>query len=137
MAGVTVRIPILWGDMDAFGHVNNVRYFTWFEAARITYFERMGLEVDPGKGLGPILAATKADFLIPLAYPGEVDVTARVVRLGRTSFEMHYEVKVGRDLCARGTSVIVLIDYDTEEKVPLTQAMRDRISEIEDGGVRA
>jgi acyl-CoA thioester hydrolase len=133
MAGVTIRLPILWGDMDAFGHVNNVRYFTWFESARIAYFDRMGLEVDAGRGIGPILATTQADFLVPLAYPGEIDVTARVPRLGRTSFEMIYEVRVGGTLCARGTSVIVLIDYDSQEKVPLTQALRERISGIEDG----
>lgn len=42
---VVVRIPVLWGDMDALGHVNNARYFAWFESARIALFERVGEKV--------------------------------------------------------------------------------------------
>ncbi|MFT4623328.1 MAG: acyl-CoA thioester hydrolase, partial [Myxococcota bacterium] len=37
---VSVVLPVLWGDMDALGHVNNTRYFVWFEAARMAYFNR-------------------------------------------------------------------------------------------------
>jgi acyl-CoA thioester hydrolase len=38
---VSLTIPVLWGDMDALRHVNNTRYFTWFEAVRIAYFDRL------------------------------------------------------------------------------------------------
>ena len=46
---VTLELPVLWGDMDALRHVNNARYFAWFEAARIAYFERIGASL-PGAG---------------------------------------------------------------------------------------
>ena len=40
---VTLEIPVQWGEMDAFGHVNNVVYLRWFESVRIAYFERCGV----------------------------------------------------------------------------------------------
>ena len=51
---ITVELPVLWGDMDALGHVNDAVYARWLEEARIRYFERVGpFEPD---GVGPILA---------------------------------------------------------------------------------
>src|SRR5687767_1167703 len=56
-AMVTVEIPVQWGDMDAFGHVNNTVYFRWFESARIAYFEKIGLNERMRRDRkGPILA---------------------------------------------------------------------------------
>src|SRR4051812_27249954 len=58
-AMVTVEIPVAWGDMDAFGHVNNTVYFRWFESARIAYFEKIGLNERMKRDKkGPILART-------------------------------------------------------------------------------
>ena len=39
---VSIVIPVAWGDMDAFQHVNNVTYGRWLESARIAYFRRIG-----------------------------------------------------------------------------------------------
>jgi len=45
---VVVALPVQWGDMDALSHVNNARYFTWFEGARIALFRRVGLLAGDG-----------------------------------------------------------------------------------------
>jgi acyl-CoA thioester hydrolase len=42
---VVIEIPIAWGDMDAFQHVNNKVYFKHFESARILYFENWGIHL--------------------------------------------------------------------------------------------
>src|SRR5712691_11634259 len=90
---VTVEIPVAWGDMDAFGHVNNTIYFKWFESARIAYFEKIGLNERMRRAhRGPILARTSCDFEKPLTFPDTVRASARVVRLGTTSFLMEYRV---------------------------------------------
>ena len=53
---VVVAIPVAWGDMDAFQHVNNTVYFRYFESARIAYFERLEfMELMQATGVGPIL----------------------------------------------------------------------------------
>lgn len=129
----TVELPILWGDMDALRHVNNVRYFAWFEAARIAYFERIGAGV-PGTGeVGPVLATTSCDYLRPLVYPGPVTVGVKVTEIGNSSMRMEYAVAradAPDDPCARATSVIVQLRYATLEKVRFADEVRAAVAAI-------
>ena len=68
---VQVRIPVAWGDMDAFNHVNNVVYFKWFESARIAYFEHTeSMGVMRAEGIGPILASTSCRYRAPAELSG-------------------------------------------------------------------
>ena len=130
---VTVRFPMHWGEMDALGHANNTRYFVWFESARIEMFHRIGVTADRPSGQGPILATTSCDFLRPLRWPAELVVGARIPRVGRTSFTMEYAVALADtpdEPVARGSGVIVLIDYDTGAKVEIDDALRQRIAAL-------
>ncbi|MFW9798525.1 MAG: acyl-CoA thioesterase, partial [Candidatus Thorarchaeota archaeon] len=69
----TVEIPIVWGDMDAFKHVNNTKFFRYFETARIKYFEKAGfIESMEKDSIGPILASISAKFIKPLFYPDTI-----------------------------------------------------------------
>jgi len=130
---VSLEIPVAWGDMDAFGHVNNAVYFRWFESARIAYFERIGLnERMKRERVGPILARTSCDYEKPLAFPDTVRASASVVKLGTTSFVMEYRVTSAlHGEAARGEGVIVLLDYEKGSKVPLDPGLRARIEELE------
>ena len=130
---VTIELPMRWGDMDALGHANNARYFTWFESVRIEYFQRLGLRVDKPREIGPILATTTCDFLRPVTWPAQLVVGARVPRLGNTSFTMEYALAVADapdELCARGSGVIVLVDYLRGTKVPIPDDLRAAIEEL-------
>ena len=69
---ITIAFDVQWGDMDAFGHVNNARYFTWFESCRSVYFVRMGLRMDRPSALGPIVANLTCDYLAPVVYPANL-----------------------------------------------------------------
>jgi len=133
-SAVVERIPVQWGDMDAFGHVNNARFFTWFETARIAHFREIGIETQRISRVGPILAHTSCDFLRPVEYPAEVLAGARVTRLGETSFH-HESVVTPVDLpdqpVARGIGVMVLYDYETGKSVPLPDDLRDRIRALD------
>ena len=139
---VTVEIPVQWGDMDAFGHVNNAVYLRWFESARIAYFERLRLIERGGvAGVGPILARATVDYRIPLRYPDRIRASATVTKLGNTSFTMGYRVTSEGNagaVAAEGEGVIVLVDYAKGGKVPLDDELRKRISDLEeaagDGG---
>ena len=60
---VVIEQPVAWGDMDSFGHVNNVVYFRYFENARVEYIRRLGWwEYLKEAGVGPIVASTHAKF---------------------------------------------------------------------------
>jgi acyl-CoA thioester hydrolase len=129
---VTVTLPVLWGDMDALGHVNNARFFTWFESARIALFDRIGVASAGPSEIGPILATTSCDFLKPVLYPATVRIGVRVTRVGETSIGMEYEVADAPDgqLYARGTSVVVLVDYRSHKKVSIPADLRAAIAAL-------
>jgi len=129
---VTIEFPIHWGDMDALGHVNNGRYFRWFESARIACLQRIGVSTS-GRGVGPILASTSCDFLRPLVYPADVVVGVRIARVGETSMAMEYglwRAGVEAELHARGGSVVVLVNYETGEKVRVPDEVRQAIAAL-------
>jgi acyl-CoA thioester hydrolase len=137
---VTLDLPVQWGEMDALRHVNNARFFTWFESARIAYFDRLRGAL-PGSGatvglgeVGPILASTSCDFLRPVTYPATVLVGARVSELGNSSLRMEYAVEridAPGEPCAKGTSVVVLVRYATLEKVRVPDSVRAAIAALE------
>ena len=59
---VVLQQDVIWGDMDAYGHVNNTVYFRYFEDARIAYLDKIGAhEVKEKFNLGPILATARSE----------------------------------------------------------------------------
>ncbi len=134
---VSLEVPVAWGEMDAMGHVNNIVYFRYFESARIAYFEKMGL-IDFMKktGIGPILATTSCRFRIPLTYPDSVLIGAKVVSVEEDRFVMNYIVvsKKHRKPAAEGEGVIVAFDYRGGKKVPVPEALKEKVLEIERSG---
>lgn len=131
---VVVTLPVAWGDMDAFQHVNNTRYFRYFEDARIAYFERTGVtDLSAAAGIGPIVAQTAARFKAPLTYPDEIHVGARVIGVGQHSFKMEYRlVSVAlHRVAATGTTVVVAYDYVEGKKTLLPDAWRRALGRVE------
>src|SRR3979409_518069 len=88
-----VELPVAWGDMDSYRHVNNVVYFRYFESARLEYFRRLNwFEFERDTGIGPILATTQARFRKPLAYPDTISVTARVSSVAADRFTIEHVI---------------------------------------------
>jgi len=135
---VTLRVPVAWGDMDAFGHVNNTVYLRWFESARIAYFERIrfgqSVRGAPPK-VGPILARTQAIYKLPLTYPDTVDVGARVTDVERDRFTMLYSVVSERHatVACEGDGRIISYDYQAGAKAALPTEVRAAIEALEAG----
>ncbi|MBU2622829.1 MAG: acyl-CoA thioesterase [Proteobacteria bacterium] len=131
---VVIEIPVAWGEMDAFQHLNNIVYFRYFESARIAYFEKLDLlELMTQKGIGPILASTSCKFRIPLTYPDKVLSGAKVSKIEKDRFTMNYIVvstKLER-VAAEGEGLIVAYNYRENKKITIPQNMRDRIMNIE------
>jgi acyl-CoA thioester hydrolase len=131
---VVVEVPVAWGEMDAFGHVNNIVYFRYFETARIAYFEKLNMPEFIGRDpIGPILAETSCRFWAPLTYPDSVSVGARVVSVGEDRFVMAYGVYSHRldRFAAEGDGILVCFDYRQNKKAPVPPKLRQRIEEIE------
>ncbi len=129
----SVRIPLAWGEMDAFGHVNNVAYFRWLETARMHYLRAIGItHPDEQNGLGLLLAESRCTFLKPLHFPDTITVRMGVVKVGYTSFVMQYEVhSEAHGLSATAESVQVMFDYRTNTKAPVPDAVRAAIVQLQ------
>ena len=131
---VITTIPLLWGDHDAFGHVNNLVYLRWAEAGRVEYLLRIGQfpELPPSE-VAPILASVKCDYRRVMNYPDTVYVGTRISRIGNSSFQMDHRL-VSRnldDIAAEVASTLVMLDYKTNKAAPVSAEARSLIGAIE------
>lgn len=121
-------VRVRWGDVDSMGHVNNAKYFTYCESARMSYFAAIGLEAfREGRRFGPALAAANLNFRAQVRYPADLEVRTRVSAIGRTSFTMTYEIVVAgtADRVADGAGVIVWVDYESGRPEPIPDGLRE------------
>jgi acyl-CoA thioester hydrolase len=131
---VVMNIPVAWGEMDSMGHVNNIIYFRYFESVRIEYFNRLNMMgYQQEIGIGPILASTECRFKMPLHYPDTVIVGTKILSMEEDRFVMGYEVfsTKHKRIAADGEGVIVAYDYHNNKKVPIPEALRIKIMELE------
>lgn len=113
---------IEWGDMDALGHVNNGRYFDYFQQARIEWLEQLQLNLISEQG--PVLIQIGCTFLKPVVYPAMLTLITRVHSPGNSSLKMDYELFYTDQLMAKGESKIVWVDYQRNRSVPLPDVIR-------------
>lgn len=131
---ISVEVPVAWGDMDAFGHVNNTVYFRWFETARIAHLRAIGFVAggDAG-GVGPILASTSCRFRRALAFPDTITVGVRTITVTDDRFTHLYRVisHASGEIAAEGEGVVVAYDYAAGRKAPIPPDVRAAIERVE------
>jgi acyl-CoA thioester hydrolase len=129
-------IAIRYGDMDTLGHVNNAKYLTYLEQARVGYFRDLPLWSGGIASHGLILAKVVIDYRAPLTLDDiTAEVWTRVSRLGGKSFDLEQRVLCQRAgatvLAAESTSVVVAYDYLTGQSVTIPDEWRARITAFE------
>lgn len=136
---LSIEIPVAWGEQDAFGHLNNVVYFRYFESVRMHFLDRIGvLRSHNEHGIGVILASTTCDFKRPVEWPMRLMVRTGCTAVGNTSFTMTYEILDEQGaLVATGTSVQVMYDYNAQAKVRVPDAVRQAIATLQGGSFGA
>jgi acyl-CoA thioester hydrolase len=107
---------VRWGDLDAFGHVNNATYLIYAQEARFAW----------SKMIEMVVARAEVDFIAPI-YTGDIyiDVEIWVNKIGTSSFGVTYEMKNGDELLAVVKTVQVTVSMDTKKSRPLNDAERD------------
>ena len=119
------RQSIRWGDMDAFGHVNNTVYFRYMEQARLEWLEAQDPQYMATDGEeSSVIADASCDFLLPLVYPGDLEVRMFVSKPGLTSIATYYEIWSDGRKFAEGASRIVWIKRSTGRSTPLPGAIK-------------
>jgi acyl-CoA thioester hydrolase len=131
---VVVTQQVAWGDMDSFGHVNNVVYFRYFENARLEYFRRLDwFNYQAESGVGPIISKTEARYRRALAYPDVIHIGARLLDMEADRFTLEHRLvsEKLRDIAALGQVTVVAYRYAERTKTPLPDELKRRIAELE------
>ena len=127
------EVLLRWGDQDSYGHVNNARYFTFMESARMGYMAAIGLDRFESETVGVALVATNCNFRRQLHYPGRLEVKARVSRIGNRSFTMSYEIvePESGEVAADGEGVVAWADLAAGKSLPIPDGLRRAIEDFE------
>ncbi|MBP6731294.1 MAG: acyl-CoA thioesterase, partial [Chitinophagales bacterium] len=128
-----MKLDIRWSDMDEMRHVNNAVYLTYFEQARVYYFNEACQW--NWKEIGAILANAHVDYIRPVVFPNPTTVYVRTSKLGNKSFEVHYlitsVVNGVEELTTTGHSTMVMFDYKTNKSVTIPEHLRERLNNYE------
>jgi acyl-CoA thioester hydrolase len=125
-------ITTRWMDNDAYGHVNNVVYYSWFDTAVNAYLIEHGvLDIERSPAIG-LVVETQCQYFASLAFPQTIEAGLRVARLGASS--VRYEVGLfaqgAEHTAAHGHFVHVYVDRDTRRPVPVPAALRDALAPL-------
>lgn len=121
---------VAWGDMDAFGHVNNVMYYRYIESARIDYLT----QVDAfSQGLVTVVSSSSCRFFRPVYFPDVLKIGARVVEIRNSGFRMAYVLYSNQQsqMVATGEAIVVMVNAETFEKAAMPLELRQRIAKLE------
>ena len=125
---ILARVPISvrWRDMDSMGHVNNAKYISYLEEARVRWM--LGVEgVAMTDRIAPVVAATNVNYKRPLVWPNDILVELFVERLGSSSVIIGHRILDQKDedvLYSDGNVVVVWIDTQTGKSASLPDAVR-------------
>ncbi|MGE0566479.1 MAG: acyl-CoA thioesterase [Bacteroidia bacterium] len=121
-----IEIRIDWSEMDLFGHVNNVMFAKYIQAARVNFMEGVGIIKSYNEvRLGFMVAATSVVYLKPLYYPDTIRIRSNVKEIKNTSFILHHEIYNSENaLCATGEDVIVYFDFNKESKQLISKELK-------------
>jgi acyl-CoA thioester hydrolase len=127
-------IEVRYGDLDPQGHVNNARFLTYMEQARVFYFKQMRVwEGGSFLNFGIILADVQITFRKAIHFGDTVRVGMRISRLGNKSMTSEYRLEDARDGSefASGSSVLVAYDYRNKRTIPIPEDWRKLIQQFE------
>jgi len=122
------RYTLRWSDMDAFGHINNALYFTYFEQVRVDWLASLGT------AHALVLANVSCTYFKPLVYPGDVDVTLYAGQAGRTSLDTFYEIRRAdrpEELSTLGHGTIVWFEHRAGVATEIPGAVRRQLNAVD------
>ena len=125
-------IPTRWMDNDAYGHVNNVVYYSWFDTAVNALLVEWGLlDIQHGETIG-LVVETGCRYHRSVAFPESVEAGVRIARIGNSSirWEVGLFTTGHETAAAEGHFIHVYVDRATRRPASLPPAWRDRLAAL-------
>jgi acyl-CoA thioester hydrolase len=121
------KIHVRWDVLDAFGHINNAKYLTYVQEARVdfTWFSRQRAGKNPLLS-DMVVARAEVDYIEPIYDGGmEIDCQVWITKIGNSSFEMEYEIIHKGVIRARAKTTQVAVSLETKKSRPLSDEERE------------
>ena len=131
---VVIELPVQWGDMDAFNHVNNVIYLRWFESARIVYLQQVGVTAQlQDSALGPVLASSAVRYRVPIEFPDQVLIGVAAQSFDGGNLVQRYGVfsRQKQVLTTTGEARLVMYDFQQQSKAQIADDILAKIAALE------
>ena len=127
----TYDCRVRWSDVDAYGHVNNVKYFEYYQEARIAFLATCGQTLLRSQGTEQfVVGRLTVDYRRPMVFRLEpFPIDSWVTRIGTSSYDVQSQIRDGDEVLSRATAVLVAYDLDAARARPLTEAERAALSE--------
>jgi acyl-CoA thioester hydrolase len=126
------EIPTRWMDNDAYGHVNNVVYYSFFDTAVNAHLISSGcLDIQNSGAIG-LVVETGCQFFKPITFPDLLEAGLAVKRLGTSSvrYEIGIFIKGDESAAAEGHFVHVYVDRALNKPVPIPDKVRKVLSTL-------
>ncbi|MCO5259528.1 MAG: acyl-CoA thioesterase [Crocinitomicaceae bacterium] len=124
------QIQVRFADLDTMGHVNNTVYLSYFEYARVHYFnELLGLNWD-WKKFGVLVARNEINYHLPVLLNDTPQVEILLDSIGAKSFTLAYEIKVNGKITTTGKSVLVCFDASSHQSIPVSEEWKQALSQL-------
>jgi acyl-CoA thioester hydrolase len=111
----TTPIELRFSDLDLYGHVNSVVYFTYLETARVKLFQNFFKELTD-KQIFTLVARAECDYKLPILFGDTLIVSVTLTRIGTSSFDLDYLLHNGRNK-TYATARTTLVCFDNAKKI--------------------
>lgn len=122
----TAHIPVRWGDMDSYGHVNNTLYIQYLEEARVSWFEQLGVAMN-NVPTGPLILQTLHTYLKPVVHPATVMIELYAAAVGRSSLTIAHRLSTLEDphtTYGEGHCKLVWVDHASNTSIAVPETLR-------------
>jgi acyl-CoA thioester hydrolase len=121
-----------WMDNDAYGHVNNVVYYSWFDTVVNAHLIEQGvLDIHEGQTIGLVIE-TQCNYFAPIEFPQTVEAGLRVARLGTSSvrYEVGLFIQGDSMTAAKGHFIHVYVDRKTRKPVAVPGPLKSVLEKL-------
>jgi len=124
---ITLRID--WSEIDSFGHVNNVMFMKYVQAARLNFVDSIGLmKLHRTQNIGFMVAETSCRFKKEMHFPGYVNVSTKIAFIKNTSFSLEHTItNSDEEVVAVATDVLVVYDFNKNEKTLIPEEIKTKM----------
>ena len=133
-----IAVQPRWSDFDMLRHLNNARYFDYFDLGKTSYFHAVINSSTEVTGMNAVIANVNATFLAPVKYGEKIDVLTAVVAVSTHSFYLEQQI-INHDsgeLKCRCVTAMVSFSPKDGQAIPLDPRWVEQIVDYEQNNVK-